>query len=113
MSRQKHNICQRHNLQPQPIVHLAVTQLKIITLHRCWGQLALTSSNIRKQVQPLPSLLIIRHQFFQQTPELWPVVLFLQMAKLMGDDVVDAILGRFDQFEVQQDASLVGATPPA
>jgi hypothetical protein len=33
--------------------------------------------------------------FFQKTPELWPVVLFLQVAKFMGDNVVDAILGRF------------------
>ena len=40
-------------------------------------------------------------------------MLFIHMAELVHDDVVDAILRRLDERQVQVNPSFVGATAPA
>lgn len=70
------------------------------------------SSTHNTPVQPLPPMFPVGHHCLQNSIKALAVIMFLQVAQLMDDHVLDAHLRGDDQVRVQQDASLWRATAP-
>jgi hypothetical protein len=51
--------------------------------------------------QPMPARTVIRQVVFNDLPEPWGVILFLDMGQFMDHDVIDHRQGRHDEFPIE------------